>query len=164
MKTYIIYLVSLGSIFLLTGWTKESSVPQCCKGSVTSKEKTDELYDIRIGGSESNSDNKNIIVYRKPETQATELNELKFDLDCISKIKSSGKITRFKDSDYVEITLFNHDAENETSIECIIPKDKKVWGKLKTGWSASYLFGTLSELTIDCCPVVEREKKLCSGI
>lgn len=164
MKRYIIYVLSLGTIFSLSGWTKENHAPQCCKGTVTSKEKTDELYDIRIGSSESNADNKNIIVYRKPETQPSELNELKFDLDNISKIKSSGKMIHLKDTDYIEITLFNHDEGNETSIECVIPKDKKVWGKLKTGWSASYLFGTLSELKIESCPVVEREKKLCSGI
>lgn len=164
MNKFTILAFNLTIIFSLYGWSKEQTVPQCCRGTITSKDKKDELFDIRIGSSESNADNKNIIVYRKPESLPSELNELKFDLDNISKIKSTGKLIHLKDTDYIELTLFNHDDENETSIDCLIPKDKKIWGKLKTGWSASYLFSTVTELKIDGCPVVEKEKKLCTGI
>lgn len=156
------------SIFVLCNWSHENSKSQYCYGKIiletTVKNKLetieDSLEDITIGTS-NRSDSKGIIVFKKPEANQTEkqdLIEYAFDLKNILEINvHQDSNYKFKDEDYTIITIISKDSPKDP-IECIISKNQKIIGFKAKGILASYPFSSVKKIVIKNCTIEKNEE------
>ncbi len=142
--------------------SREQSSPHYCSATVVHSDLTrDQLVDAKLGTSRAASDNKGIKVYRKPNNETIKPEEYidyLFDLETLGKIEVNQKEPKasYHGKEYINITLVNK--SGTVSIECIIPKEMQILGKLKsTGWTASYPFDTINKVIIHHCSEVQEQ-------